>query len=732
MVYAVLHNLSEAPRDKVVRCPVNYNEAVKALGTAVEVDFVAQDGRRFRAAFGRDIQKHSRVYYVRGHFNGAERLEGKFVPRLAKASPLQLKSVTPPAEAASVLRMAAAPTPVPAEPVEPAPLPPAPTKPEVFAMHPWVADDIAELIPTIIVVIGGVAYETVPVAPPSLIDQGPLHQRWHLVSQIQQKGFVLNWIVDIGHMDPVLNVWGLFTWSDRNDPNVARTVDAVYLRAGEYYVDDFARKKGHKAPTPDAQGRNWTVQLSGPRTFVDGTSLDLEGQMICYVSDPAKVPFVDTTTWDFKSAAAAFVSGRPVVGCGTDWNGNLLAALNEPRYSDPAIVQRETLAAGQDFFNSLAVVGDYYDDRPLGSRKYPGSTGDQEDFGATKGTFVTVGHQPAMLMMLAYSAMADCYRPGSMLYEPGPDGVLVPLDPTRHPQWVTWSGYTHYHPGVSIDRLNKTNGFGFEATGWIPYDEEHRGQQNLAAVCALYDHPTAQLLVAMSSIVDMAMVRNPDGTERLGPARGVGRTLNAWAQFSRICTHPVARQRFMARIESRMQAAFDFPLLKVAGPVKVMAFGLPDNRKPIFWPNTDILAPWWSVWEHGLLAQGLYNLYKATGDQRALKTLQTVCTTVVQEGLADNGRGGFVLAGDMIFLANDGLSLPPEFKFVGSRQMTALDRPLGDVITWSFFGVLIATEVLTGADQERAKAAVRYFIGGAEASDRRTAEWWAAVKTMRV
>lgn len=727
MVNAVLHNLSEAPRIKVVRCPVDYLRAVRAFGDTQELDFLLHDGRRFRATLGRDIEKHSRVYYVRGHFEGAQRLEGKFV--LPGKTPAQAMSLTPPAAALSALRLAA-PTPKPVEPAEPAE--PAPVKPEPFAFHPWVSDDLSELIPTITVVIGGVSYATVPVGAPSLIDFGPQHQRWHLTAQTTQHGFVLEWIVDICHKDAVIDCWGAFVWSDRNNPNVALQVDAVFLQTGEYFVDNYARRKGHKAPVPDPTGRTWTVQLSGPRAFVDGTGLDLEGQMIAYVSDPAKVPFVDTTTWDFRSAAAAWISGRPVVGCGTDWDGNLLAALNEPRYSDPEIVKRETLAAGQTFFNSLAVQGDYYDDRPLGSRKYPGSTGDQEDFGATKGTFVTVGHQPAMLMMLSYSAMADLYRPGAMLYEPGPDGVLRPLDPSAHPNWVTWSGYTHYHTGVSPDRIGKTNPFGAEATGWISYDEEHRGQQNLAAVCALYDHPIAQLLVAMSSIVDIAMVKNPDQTERLGPARGVGRTLNAWAQFTRICKHPVARQRFLQRINARMQAAIDFPLMKSNGPVKVMAWGMPDGRKPIFWPNTDILAPWWSAWEHGLLSVGLYNLYKATGDLRAMAALRTVCTTMVTEALADNGRGGFILAGDMLYMANDGMALPSEFKTVPSRQMTAMDRPLGDVVTWSFFGILIATEVLSGPLLDRAKAAVRYFTGGAEASDRRTAEWWAAVKTLRV
>lgn len=728
MVKAILHNLSDAPRSRVVRCPVDIVRARAELGDAAEVDFVTSTGQRFRAARGRDVLDHSRVYYVAALLDGAQRLEGRLAPRTGP----MLSSLTPPAAAAARLSLAGPVPPVPAE-VEPAPIAPIPSTETVpYAMHPWVTDDVAELVPTFGVVINGVAYETKPLGLPELLDSGPLHTRWKLRAQTEHHGFILEWVVDIGHNDPVLDVWGIIAWSDRSNPRVMIQVDEVYMIAGEYFVDHYARRKGHGAPTPAADGRRWRVKLSGPRAFVDGTGLDVEGQMVAFVSDPARVPFVDPTKWDYKSAAAVYATGRPVVALGADWDGNLLAAMNAPRYSDPSIVERETLAAGQAFFSSLAVPGDYYDPRPYGSLRAPGSTGDQEDFGATKGTFAVVGHQPAMLLALAYSAMADCYRPGSLLYEPDATGALVPLDPFAHGDWWTWSGYTHYHPQVSLDRIGKTDTFGFEATGWLPYDEEHFGRQNLAAVCALYDHPMAQWLVAMSSIPDSKMVRNPDGTERLGPARGVGRTLNAWAQFSRVCTTPAARERFMARIDARLGAAQSFPLLHVNGPVKVMAWGLPDLRKPIYWPGTNILAPWWSAWEHGLLAVALYNLFKATGDQRALDVLVRICTTAVREALADDGRGGFILAGDLLFMANDGAQIPAEFKFVGSAQMTAQSKPIGDVVTWSFFSILIATEVLGGRDQDRAKAAVRHFTGGIEASDRRTAEWWAAVKTVRV
>jgi hypothetical protein len=694
---AVLENLAPLPRDQWVRCAFP-KHAVEAGEFGEFAEFQTTNGRNLVAVKGRTIRDHSVIYRILGKFDGSERLEGQLVN------------------------------------------PPPPHDAFTFAPHPWCADDVGELIPSVLVRKDGVDYETGPATTLKLVDASPAHQRFFLRKQIAELGMVFEWIAEIRHLDPVIECWGKLVWSDRNDPQEAMRVDGIMLKSGELFVDYFQKAKGMGAAF--AAGRDWFIPVSGPRNFADTTGIDFSGQMLCFVSNPDTVPVdLDLETdngwiaWSIRSLYAAG-SGWPSVGCGVgQWDGHLLATKNEPRFRDLAELRNDFARDWGRFVDKLEAGGDFYDARQFGCSKRPGNTGDQEDFAAVKGTYALVAQEPKALHMLAYAVYADVYRPGAGFYEPDANGVLVPVDAAAHPQWWIWSDYTHYHPSVSRDRMGKTaSSFGWPnifATTFHGYDDQHRSQNNLLAVLGLFDDPLAENLVQMRSVPEQKMLLN-----RVGAPRAVGRLSGAWAHYVTLLDDGPERDRFMARVDEKLTVVGASSSLTVPGPVKIIAYGGPDLRRAVYYPpghpEAGELAASWVPWEHGLYAVGTYNLYKATGDARALEQLKTVCATVVDWGLFQQA-GEWFLCDTLVWLA-DGAGLDRQFIAydpANPKPAVQVDPGITGVTSWGFCAVLIATEVLDpGPLLDKAKAAVRHFTGGRETTSRRTAEWWACVRSV--
>jgi hypothetical protein len=688
-VQAIIENLAPLPRDQWTRCAVPKAEADQAaLGDLGQfAQFRAVDGRVFPAVRGRTVREHSTVFRVLASMNGSETLLGEIEPTTIA--------------------------------------------PWTFTPHPWVSDDVAELVPEVLIARGGKVIRG-GTSKVTLVDQSPAHQRWH-VKRVLERGFVLEWWAEVRHLDPVVECWGKLVWSDRSDPNEATRVEGIALRTGELFYDYFAKRKGMGQPI--AAGSDWWVPVSGARNFVDGAGIDFFGQMLCHVSDPSTIPeSLDLEldngwiAWSIRSLVAAGTS-RPVVASGIKaWRDGFLANDYLPRI-DAARLDAEFQQEWSRFEASLGQAGDFYDDRPHGIGQKPGWTGDKEGFGATKGTYVVVGERPRALHMLAYSVVADLYRPGTSLY----DEAGEPLDPTTQTDWWTWSGYTHYHPGVSPNRLGKTaSSFGWPnlgATGWDAYDDQHRGQLNLCAVLALWDDPLAESIVRTQSIPDAAMLLG-----RVGATRAVGRLCTAWSNFVGLLEDGLERQRFETRIAEKLQNVTDRSSLNVPGPVKVIHWIGPDNRKQVYDPTTGALAPSWSCWEAGLAAVGLAMLLRETDDpvvrRQAGDALRTLCTTVVDWGLFQEG-GQYYLCNDVAWVQG-GQALPATSYALGSKQLV-VSPGIGGTTGWAFCAVLIATEVLPdGPTRDKARAAVRHFTGNREATSRRTAEWWACVSAMNL
>ncbi len=671
-----LDNLSSLPREAwaVVTFPT---PLVANFGA--ECTFQTDAGVRFRAVRGR-TRGMKTVYRVRALMSGHQHLEGTLLnePHVT-AGPLE--------------------------------------------GHAWVADNIPALLPSLGVRIGTRDYWDREHTGPVLVDHSAAHHRWWLKRWIPELGVIMEWWADIQHQDPVIPFFGKIVWSQPGVPDHNRVFDFLALKSGELTWLDFGTRHGALIPSRDPQGMWLTVLNTTPITLNDGSGLPLSGSMLAFTDNPQLAQnspgdHMDPNHWvnrgirDLRAAMEA-----PIVGAALGvWDGYWLANKNVPRFG-PGYTSRKNIE-WQQFVDNQRTPANWFVDRPYGIGRSPGMTGDQEDFGATKGTYVVTEHDPRFIHAYRYCVQTELFR-GMNLYEL--DGM--PLRLAQHPNWVTWSGGTHWSAGVSPDRLGKsTLVVPPPGTGYYGYDDQHRSQHLLAAYLTLSDDPLAEDQLKHQATMDSASYRLRYPNNGSDAARAQGRTAGAWANFLTVTDGP-ERQVWANMLAVRMNVNLANPSLNVSGPMKVLAWGGPDGRKAVF--NADgSLAPWVSLWEHGLAAVGLYATAKQ-GNVQAQEMLRRISRTLATFGFFRENGTWYTVA-DIIW--RDGAA--PAEGLKRGREMTTG----GGVDTWTFAGILVAREVLKDepATLARLNEYVLAVTGGQEAAERRTAEWWAAVEGIQI
>jgi hypothetical protein len=697
MLTTTLTNLSPLPRQHwaTVTYPTNL---VAAFG--VECVFIRPGGQEYRAVRG-STKGGKTVYRIRAFMEGSERLTGQLANRP------HVTDVTP------------------------------------WTPHPWTADDLPALVPNLgILEANGVQHWDQYLEGPLPLEQGPAHQRWILRKHIPALGVVFEWVADLLHNDPVMPVYGKIVWSARNDPRPNRTFQHLVLRAGELVVLDFARRHGALQATQDPITNDWPMLLNTqPLTLNDGAGLPLSGVMLSFQrgvrTSAARlaVPSPTTEEGEIMQPAPDLVLERglrdlnsamhgPIVGVCHHWEGNWLGNKNVPRLALGATLTAER--DWQQFVEAQQNVGGWFAPRPVGSAREPGQTGDQEDFGATKGTHIVgVSQDPRHIRVLQYSVQGELFR-GVHHYEQD----RTPLNLANHPNWVTWDSVTHFHTGVSQDRLGKDPLMSAPpGTGWRGYDDEHRSQNNLAAYLMLTDDPLMEDHLRFQEITDRACYRMRFPQFGNGAARAQGRTFGAWANFP-LVTAPADAQKWKHIIDSRLATTRDNWMLRVSGPMRVLAFGNPDPRKQIY--NADgTLGRWASMWEHGLAVIDLYKLHKQ-GYRVATDLLQILMPMLAEFACFQATSGVWYTVDDILYQDN-GIA-PPSPLVPGARFMVANPGSPG-VGSWTLAGLIACREFFRDNTahpglRDKLDRYIAALTGSVEALDRRTAEWFATARTM--
>lgn len=675
-----------------------------ALSGSTRFSFITDRGVRLRAVKFETIGTHSDIWLVFTPFDGMQVIDGEFVAD-------SVASINP------------------------------------FTLHPWVGDEPNKLLPLIEVRIR-MGLSVVPhrtelpfpvLGAEPIVSDGAL--RFAFQAPVGSLGFMAEGWVTFFDNSPVADVRIALVWSDRRNPEHDYYVEGISFLSGEPVVFDFARLNG-MSERPVWNGTHWVTQVSGPIGFIDGSGLPLIGRMLCLPRDGDSLPQYDPGTYSMDDPAAniaqdyeTLTAGQfvPVLGVSDAFSGKLLASKNLPRLSIPFAQQQSLARAGAlGFFAQFGQSpGTFYTTpRPIGIGRNPGMTGDQNDFGAQKGWEAVTAMEPLWLYQALHSVVADFFR-GVMHYEQNGQR----LNPDAHPQWVTWSGGTHYSPSVSPDRLGKRLPVWGDrvATLYESYDEEHRSQTSLALLYALTGDPLLRYIIEHYSTTDVAGVRHRlnFGT---GAPRAIGRQLHCWANFLVLFPEgSVVRNRFRALIDRAVQVMLDtwyggrFP-----GPVDIIS-DRTDPRMGITWNNE--VMPAWSVWEHGLFAVGAYAAWKVTKDARLLDVIRRVCRTVVRYGAFQDDLGWTFLStvhwpksGIGPTGVAEGQPLPAQFY----TRESSLVQPLnGEVSLWTRNAVLIFIETIEEGDPDlpRARSLCASFAQG-DTSDTRMAEWYACVQSI--
>ncbi len=340
-----------------------------------------------------------------------------------------------------------------------------------------------------------------------------------------------------------------------------------------------------------------------------------------------------------RSAQAAAVC--PLLGA-TCWTGtDAFGPFGEPAPMPPWLqggMLRRTLALRhQAFATSEQPGGDPFAAFPFGLAKFAGQTGDQNDFGVIKLSPVAVSGLPSLLLECEPSVLQEACRPTHMF-----DAAGLPLRAADHPRWIVWSGRTHWHPGVSTDRLGKTVADApFSTHDWTGRDRQHWSINHLGAFAQLTGaHWARRELANEVQIYLSGQTTDPQfTTSGADSPRGGGRTELAacWMYLA------TGDQDLLRRMRERFDLVY-WPQWAgrdlVDGQVRTMAIQEPDPRMLLG------KCRYWNPWQDAIAACGFAAAFRITGNDHARTLAEELAVTVVRYGFRVNEQeciGGIVL-----------------------------------------------------------------------------------------
>ncbi len=668
-----LLNLSPLPRTHWTRqIAVPWSAPTgKAVGSAelpIGARFLCDDGREFLAIRGEDVGRHSATYRIRAALGAGERVEGTLLG--------DQDVVVPP-----------------------------------WAVHPWVTDNLAALFPLagLMAADGSMQQCDYMLEGPTLVGYSMAHQRWYVRCASPALGLVQEVYADILLGDPVVHLWGCVTWSDRRVPARTKLFQGLMgLSSGERLAIDYADR--HRWQQFEHAGRQ-VVLFGRDIAMIDGGSVPFSGSILAFRGPGVAYPDWTPGSPDEADAQNLLAAQHgPILGVCEEWAGSWLLTGHTPNHSGLP-VQQGGVGAG------------LFAPRPQVCAPWPGQTGDQADFGSTKGTGAVSGFDPRWIYEAIYAAQSDCFR-GQRHFEA--DGTA--LDPAKHPNWITWGGRTLYALWDKSDdaTLGKDGGYWPENPqgGYEGYDDEHRSQNTMAAVIALCGDPLLISQMLHQSTVDVCSYTHKQGS--IAAARAEGRLSQTWAHMAMLLPGE-AQRRAVEMLDKRFALAKTAPLLNVSGPVKVIANHDPDPRKPIRDPAGNLL-PTWTVWEHALHLLGAFLASsQATDRAGAWATVEKLARTIAEFGCFRGRDGLWRVCSDLEY-KNDGAAVILD---EASPSVLAATNA-GDVRSWTMVGLLVARDVLPSSDPLQAKLDACIAAMGVDVRhpfDARTAEWWAAVRS---
>lgn len=331
---------------------------------------------------------------------------------------------------------------------------------------------------------------------------------------------------------------------------------------------------------------------------------------------------------DNASIATALAAvAMPLYGMSLDWrDSRAFAAFGTLQDSDstiPAVKWGQIGQIANQLWSFMNSNGTPWDDNLLGVTKTPGQTGGQRDFGCIEGGEVLDVGAAELLDAYLFMALEETKRPGHFHEVDG-----SPVRSIMHPNWVVWSGQTHFNSSVSPDRLGKTMpNFGNNTFGWFGKDLEHHSS-NLLSMAALLTG-SYMLLDEVANEVELYLAGHTLPSQKPGwstndkfPPRGFGRPHHAMVNHYFLTNRQDLRQRMLARFQEVVMPQWDGATRQ---PVRNWTH-VRDDR--VLGVTVDAWVPWNEV----LGFMGAVALYNATHDENVRNLMVAWGQTIINYG----------------------------------------------------------------------------------------------------
>lgn len=348
---------------------------------------------------------------------------------------------------------------------------------------------------------------------------GTHRMRFHLRAVCQ--GFVADLWATVWSWQDIVDLCGRITWSDQSNP------------------DQYIASKGNRPQIVCHDGRfhldyavHWGVS--------DGFRIELPAE---YYPDAMSFPFYGIwhPHWEAfegeaepNSADGYFMELRrlcvhsaqegPVLALYPKWENNWFAIGRTPNGNglETATYSEEFLR----FTRKLSEPGNIWDQRELASPLNTGQTGDQVPFSLTKDYVLHASKDPRRIYQLRESTVDYLLR---CHHNMEPNGQPVRFE--DHPDLRTWHLAKFRAPGSTegdlLGKVNSTDG-GYSAFGRAFVDDEHRGDNYIAAVRHVTDDPLLEADLHDRTQMDLARAFRRN---RWVPTpRASGRLFQSWAQ----------------------------------------------------------------------------------------------------------------------------------------------------------------------------------------------------------
>lgn len=267
---------------------------------------------------------------------------------------------------------------------------------------------------------------------------------------------------------------------------------------------------------------------------------------------------------------------------------------------------------------------------PHGLARNPNQTGAQNDFGIVKLTPVATTGLPSFLFEVQLSAAQEACRPVHWFTAEG-----APLQARDAPDWVVWSGRTHWHCDVSKDRRGKPCPEpAFESHGWFGKDRQHWSTNHLAAYALLTGAHWArrELAFEVQHYLAGQTLRAELTTSGAGAPRGAGRALLAGCWLWLVSGDDALRERIAARIDGPHWHAWG---MRELPPERMRPFAVhePDGRM------LEGADRFWTPWQEALAVAGFEACARLGFGTHARELADGLALNLLRHGWRVDSRG---------------------------------------------------------------------------------------------